>query len=34
MKWIVVTGGGGGIGRGLVHHFSSTFMVLTCGRRN
>lgn len=32
--WIVVTGGGSGIGRGLVHHFSRTHNVLTCGRRH
>lgn len=32
-SWVIVTGGGGGIGRALVHHFSSTRNVLTCGRR-
>ncbi|EOD09137.1 hypothetical protein EMIHUDRAFT_248802 [Emiliania huxleyi CCMP1516] len=32
-SWIVVTGGGTGIGRALVHHFSRTHRVLTCGRR-
>ena len=31
--WVVVTGGGSGIGRALVHHFSRTNRVLTCGRR-
>mmetsp|Transcript_171051 Transcript_171051/g.548138 ORF Transcript_171051/g.548138 Transcript_171051/m.548138 type:complete len:256 (-) Transcript_171051:407-1174(-) len=31
--WVVVTGGGSGIGRGLVQHFSQTHPVLTCGRR-
>ena len=33
MKWIVITGGGSGIGRGLVQHFSETYLILTCGRR-
>ena len=33
MSWVVVTGGGSGIGRGLVHHFSRSNPVLTCGRR-
>ena len=33
MKWVVVTGGGGGIGRGFVQHFSHAYQVLTCGRR-
>eukprot|EP00586_Coscinodiscus_wailesii_P017710 CAMPEP_0172507070 /NCGR_PEP_ID=MMETSP1066-20121228/201057_1 /TAXON_ID=671091 /ORGANISM="Coscinodiscus wailesii, Strain CCMP2513" /LENGTH=148 /DNA_ID=CAMNT_0013284453 /DNA_START=125 /DNA_END=568 /DNA_ORIENTATION=+ len=32
-SWVVVTGGGTGIGRALVHHFSRTHNVLTCGRR-
>ena len=32
-QWIVVTGGGSGIGRAIVKHFSETFNVLTCGRR-
>lgn len=40
-QWIVITGGGSGIGRILVHHFSSSntktnpynYNVLTCGRR-
>ena len=31
--WVIITGGGGGIGRALVHHFSRTHRVLTCGRR-
>mmetsp|Transcript_61026 Transcript_61026/g.180583 ORF Transcript_61026/g.180583 Transcript_61026/m.180583 type:complete len:260 (-) Transcript_61026:267-1046(-) len=31
--WVVVTGGGSGIGRGLVHHFCVAHPVLTCGRR-
>eukprot|EP00931_Biecheleriopsis_adriatica_P118816 TRINITY_DN94133_c0_g1_i1.p1 TRINITY_DN94133_c0_g1~~TRINITY_DN94133_c0_g1_i1.p1 ORF type:complete len:275 (-),score=60.75 TRINITY_DN94133_c0_g1_i1:21-779(-) len=34
MPWVLVTGGGSGIGRGLVHHFSGQgHKVLTCGRR-
>lgn len=33
MLWIVVTGGGSGIGRALVHHFSDKYNILTCGRR-
>mmetsp|Transcript_33053 Transcript_33053/g.37121 ORF Transcript_33053/g.37121 Transcript_33053/m.37121 type:complete len:251 (-) Transcript_33053:71-823(-) len=33
MKWVVITGGGSGIGRTLVHHFSKEYKVLTCGRR-
>ncbi|CAK9077715.1 unnamed protein product [Durusdinium trenchii] len=35
MAWVLITGGGTGIGRGLVHHFSSIsdLSVLTCGRR-
>ena len=33
MKWVVVTGGGGGIGRGFVQYFSHAHQVLTCGRR-
>jgi short-subunit dehydrogenase len=33
MKWIVITGGGSGIGRVLVQHFSKDYFVLTCGRR-
>jgi len=33
MKWVVVTGGGGGIGRGFVQYFSQAHQVLTCGRR-
>lgn len=32
--WVVVTGGGSGIGTLLVHHFAECgFRVLTCGRR-
>ena len=31
--WIVVTGGGSGIGRAIVKHFSQSFNILTCGRR-
>ena len=31
--WIVVTGGGTGIGRAVVKHFSKTHKILTCGRR-
>ena len=31
--WVVVTGGGTGIGRALVHHFSRSHNVLTAGRR-
>lgn len=33
MEWIIITGGGSGIGRGIVQHFSRNFLVLTCGRR-
>jgi NAD(P)-dependent dehydrogenase (short-subunit alcohol dehydrogenase family) len=33
MKWVVVTGGGSGIGRAMVQHFSRHCKVLTCGRR-
>ena len=33
MDWVVVTGGGSGIGRALVNHFSKNNMVLTCRRR-
>jgi 2-deoxy-D-gluconate 3-dehydrogenase len=33
MKWVVITGGGSGIGRSLCHHFSREHLVLTCGRR-
>lgn len=33
MLWVVVTGGGSGIGRALVHHLCGRFSVLTCGRR-
>eukprot|EP00933_Yihiella_yeosuensis_P061500 TRINITY_DN64322_c0_g1_i1.p1 TRINITY_DN64322_c0_g1~~TRINITY_DN64322_c0_g1_i1.p1 ORF type:complete len:257 (-),score=49.18 TRINITY_DN64322_c0_g1_i1:60-830(-) len=32
-SWVVITGGGSGIGRGLVHHFCRDYPVLTCGRR-
>ena len=32
-NWVVVTGGGTGIGQALVSHFSKTRNVLTCGRR-
>jgi len=32
-SWVVVTGGGTGIGRALVHHFSRSHNVLTVGRR-
>ena len=32
LDWVVVTGGGSGIGRALVKHFSKNNMVLTCGR--
>ena len=31
--WIVVTGGGTGIGRAVVKHFSETHKILICGRR-
>ena len=34
MKWVIVTGGGSGIGRSLVQHFSASHRVLTCGRRS
>lgn len=30
---VIITGGGTGIGRGLVHHFSQDHCVITCGRR-
>lgn len=30
---VVITGGGTGIGRALVHHFSKAHRVVTCGRR-
>ena len=33
VDWVVITGGGSGIGRALVSHFSRTRNVLTCGRR-
>lgn len=33
-QWIVITGGGSGIGRHLVQRFSKDFLVLTCGRRS
>ena len=32
--WIVVTGGGSGIGRALVKYFSEQYNILTCGRRS
>jgi len=32
-QWVVVTGGGSGIGRMLVQKYSQTHHVLTCGRR-
>lgn len=32
--WVIVTGGGSGIGRALVHHYSKSHRVLTCGRRS
>jgi len=32
--WVVVTGGGSGIGRALVHHFCGSHRVLACGRRS
>ena len=32
-SWVVVTGGGSGIGRAIVKHFSAKFNILTCGRR-
>ena len=31
--WIVVTGGGSGIGRAIVTHFSEKYNILTCARR-
>ena len=30
---LLISGGGSGIGRSFVHHFSKNFKVLTCGRR-
>ena len=33
MDWVVITGGGSGIGQALVSHFSRNQNVLTCGRR-
>jgi len=32
-SWIVVTGGGSGIGRAIVKYFSESHNILTCGRR-
>ena len=34
-SWLcwIISGGGSGIGRSFVHHFSKNFKVLTCGRR-
>merc|ERR1711997_466428 len=32
--WIVVTGGGSGIGRATVTHFSEKYNILTCARRS
>ena len=33
LQWVVITGGGSGIGRHLVQKFSKDYLVLTCGRR-
>jgi len=32
-QWVVVTGGGSGIGRMLMQKYSRDYHVLTCGRR-